>query len=81
MALPMSRVLEIDQRAVEILKEYRLEIQKALAQGDLIRVGEIKTSVDWVDKIVRMANKPYIEQMNLSEDILRFLGFSDEEDS
>lgn len=80
MALPMSRVLEIDQRAVGILREYRQEIQKALEKGDLMRVGEIKASADWVDKIIRMANKPYIEQMNLSEDVLRFLGFSDEED-
>ena len=81
MALPMSRVLEIDQQAVEILREYRQEIQKALEKGDLMRVGEIKASTDWVDKIVRMANKPYIEQMNLSEDVLHFSGFSDEKSS
>lgn len=80
MALPMSRVLEIDLRAVEVLKEYRQEIQKAIAKGDLMRIGEIRACADWVNTIIRMANKPYVDKMNLSEDVLRSIGFLDNTD-
>lgn len=81
MALPMSRVIEINQRAIEALNEYRKELPKALMKGDLLRVGEIKASADWISKIVLMANKPYIDKLNLPDDVLRSLGIIDDEDS
>lgn len=79
MALPMSRVMEINQRAIELLNEYREELPKALIKGDLLRVGEIKASADWINKIVLMANKPYIDKLNLPDDVLRAIGFLDDD--
>ena len=81
MALPITRVLEINQRAIVTLQEYSEELKESLRQNNLARIKEIKVRVDLLTKIVKMANKPYIEKMNLSDDIRRALGLLDDEDS
>ena len=81
MALPITRVLEINQRAIVTLQEYSEELKESLRQNNLARIKEIKVRVDLLTKIVKMANKPYVEKMNLSDDIRRALGLLDDEDS
>ena len=83
MALPMNRVIEINQKAINAMMDYSDELKQALAKGDLMRVGELRTSVTWVQKIVAIANKPYVELLRgrIPDDLLRSLGIIDEEDS
>ena len=81
MALPITRVMEINQRAIATLQEYSEELKENLRQNNWARIKEIKVRVDLLTKIVKMANKPYVEKMNLSDDIRRALGLLDDEDS
>ena len=81
MALPITRVMEINQRAIVTLQEYSEELKENLRQNNWARIKEIKVRVDLLTKIVKMANKPYVEKMNLSDDIRRALGLLDDEDS
>ena len=83
MALPMNRVIEINQKAVNVIVDYHNEMQQALVKGDLMRVGELRTSVTWVKKIMVMANKPYADLLRgrIPDDILRSLGLLDDEES
>ena len=83
MALPINRVIEINQKAVNVIVDYHNEMQRALVKGDLIRVGELRTSVTWVQKIIAMANKPYAKLFRgrIPDDILRSLGLLDDEES
>ena len=81
MALPIERVVEIDRKGIEVLTDYYNEINQAFAKRDLMKVGELRSCVGWVKKIVAMANKPYVPFMRpmIPDDILRTLGLLDED--
>ena len=83
MALPLSRVMEITIKASEVLQDYQTELQQAFAKGDLMKVGEIRTCVNLLHKIIILANKPYVDQLRpmISDETLRSLGLLDDEGS
>ena len=83
MALPIDRVSEIDLKALEVLRGYYAEMNQAFVKGDLMRVGELRSSVQLVQKIVTLANKPYVELLRskIPDETLRILGLLDDEDS
>ena len=81
MALPIDRVIEINLKALEVLKGYYAEMNQAFAKGDLMRVGELRASVEVVQKIVTLANKPYVKLLRskIPDETLRILGLLDDE--
>lgn len=83
MALPMNRVIEINQKAANVILDYSNEMRKALSKGDFMRIGELRTSIILLKNIVAMANKPYAEllQGRIPDDVLRSLGIIGDEDS
>ena len=87
MALPIARVIEINDRSIKILEEYKKEMALALRQGDLAKIGEIHVATDCIIKILGLVNQPYLEQFRsmLPDDVLRTFGLlnddSTDEDS
>ena len=81
MALPIDRVSEIDLKALEVLRGYYAEMNQALVKGDLMRMGELRASVGILQKIVTLANKPYVELLRpkIPDETLRILGLLDDE--